>query len=307
MLKKYNLKKVLLIGGLFIILLLTFYSVGLFKKAKIAHNNANKINNISVLTSELITTVQDYILFETRDVEYFETKKSINLSLQDELILRTGNILKSVDKNNFQKSNINDEIIQISTEIKNYNRLSSLLSFKILERGFKDYGLIGEMRESIHFVEQHIKPEYKPELLMIRRHEKDYLLRNQDDYVSLVHQKVNFLLKKPLKNNVRFALQNYIIFFDKVVQIDKQIGAANNTGIMHNIKKSNYRLHNQLNMLSKHNHDFLAEELLNIEKTFINIILLSVFIITINLIINVLSVLRGVNFPSNTLLKTGRL
>ena len=54
--------------------------------------------------------------------------------------------------------------------------------------GFKEFGAIGYMRRSIHQLEAK-HPEYRTEILALRREEKDFLMRNDDRYkVRLDHQ-----------------------------------------------------------------------------------------------------------------------
>lgn len=47
--------------------------------------------------------------------------------------------------------------------------------------GFKEYGLVGRMREQAHSVESRF-PRFKARLLMLRRHEKDFLMRIDPAY-----------------------------------------------------------------------------------------------------------------------------
>lgn len=67
---------------------------------------------------------------------------------------------------------------------KNFNNLENLE----ITRGFRDYGLEGDLRNIIHQVEGNavLNNDYRllSGMLMLRRHEKDYMLRRDTLYVE---------------------------------------------------------------------------------------------------------------------------
>ncbi|MDX2195668.1 MAG: ATP-binding protein [Cytophagales bacterium] len=108
-----------------------------------------------------------------------------------------------------------------------------LLVDKYKTRGFKDYGLEGQMRTYIHELEADY-PEFDRSLLLnIRRYEKDFLLRKDLEYVT----KLNKLIYKGLKFNygrgrdrdskIKELLSNYHSYFNQIVFIENDISKKN--------------------------------------------------------------------------------
>ncbi len=103
-----------------------------------------------------------------------------------------------------------------------------------LEKGEGDKGIIGKFRKDVHNLEELYKKAGEliltKEMLMLRRHEKDYLLRGTDKYVQKVEKRLALLdrLGRELldKNSARDAsslLDNYESGFNAVVRIDSDI------------------------------------------------------------------------------------
>ncbi|MFT5464976.1 MAG: class 3 adenylate cyclase [Verrucomicrobiales bacterium] len=106
------------------------------------------------------------------------------------------------------------------------------------EHGFIDTGLIGEFRSQAHALEAMIKedPALEPlmiSLLQLRRHEKDYLLRGEEQYVELVKQSAANLEKagrdaehsEELITAMAIGIGVYLDRFSKLVEIDVRIAA----------------------------------------------------------------------------------
>ncbi len=105
-------------------------------------------------------------------------------------------------------------------------------------RGFKDFGLEGRLRESIHSVEKSDHEFDKALMLTLRRHEKDFFLRKEIKYQSDFNATAEEFRKTLLnKNDTLLAglLLNYQNSFNEVVSIEKQIGLTSKDG-----KKGDY-------------------------------------------------------------------
>lgn len=106
------------------------------------------------------------------------------------------------------------------------------------ERGLDhESGLQGAFRKAVHEAEtafekyQDQYPQFIVTLLMVRRHEKDYLLRGLDKYVSRTHERVEEL-RTLFKNHIQDAdevrsvdalLNTYLTSFDALVAMDRVI------------------------------------------------------------------------------------
>ncbi|MNJ90768.1 Phosphoserine phosphatase RsbU [compost metagenome] len=82
----------------------------------------------------------------------------------------------------------------------------------IAKIGFKEYGYIGKMREVIHDVEEEF-PQFDEQILSLRRHEKDYIMRNDENYAHSLHQE---MADWQARGNCPPALKQYLQYFDSV-------------------------------------------------------------------------------------------
>jgi len=106
------------------------------------------------------------------------------------------------------------------------------------KRGFKDSGMEGKFREKIHSIEKAVKAKNLDKLtilmLTMRRHEKDFLLRNDPKYIDQLHKvasefkmTVNVAdLSQEEKENLMLLLDQYQLQFDEFVEINKQIAVS---------------------------------------------------------------------------------
>jgi len=133
--------------------------------------------------------------------------------------------------NDLKKSNLQSILDEINIHSQKITQF-----FK--DRGFKDYGLEGALRTAIHDVEKSSYPYDKVEMLMLRRHEKDFFLRKDlkyqkefNDRIERFFGKIEKALviegKKDILNNV----ENYHAQFNAVVEIETQIGLKEEDGI----------------------------------------------------------------------------
>lgn len=82
----------------------------------------------------------------------------------------------------------------------------------IAKIGFKEFGYIGKMREVIHEVEEEF-PQFDEQILSLRRHEKDYIMRNDENYAHSLHQE---MADWQARGNCPPALKQYLQYFDSV-------------------------------------------------------------------------------------------
>jgi HAMP domain-containing protein/putative methionine-R-sulfoxide reductase with GAF domain len=158
--------------------------------------------------------------------------------------------------------NIRNTFQQYSNQLHNMIRLT-------LEKGFKDYGLIGDMRNQIHLVESMVATQDKLELtalmLSLRRSEKDYLLRRDIKYkqkfVSNTETFINKLKNTSFKNKedgerLKNAIIEYRNLFFEVINKDNQIGLVGTNGVLQEMTGSLNKIETELSaitpLISKH-------------------------------------------------------
>ena len=206
-----------------------------------------------------INAVDNFLYFEASDTLFYIKGGSENLikhkQFQESLI--TGfDKLNNLDK--IKRFPLNQKIVSLKKKLHNYDSIISLISTKTFYRGFKDYGLVGKMRQHAHLLEEYEKYVDQRLLLNMRRREKDYFLRFEKAYVVLFREignKLNHsinsnpsttLEKRKILNN---ALYNYMNIFDKIVQLDQEIGAHSHTGLALDYVKAKNNLQNYFGVI----------------------------------------------------------
>ncbi|WP_417600096.1 ATP-binding protein [Owenweeksia hongkongensis] len=138
----------------------------------------------------------------------------------------------------FEDNDLSGENNLCTLIVMNQNLKKSLMTLKdlYLKRGYVDYGAEGDMRLVAHALEDSTSLA-KEQILQLRRHEKDYLLRGKMEYVEAF----NFLINK-LKNNVPLSskakndLQSYQRMFNHFVGVETALGAHQNTGAYNDVR-----------------------------------------------------------------------
>lgn len=176
--------------------------------------------------------LQQFMLFGYHDPDFYLKKREKHFDKFLAIQFKMGKALKELDAS----SRLND--LQLSAHIKtlislNSRILKSGISLRdlYLHRGFKDFGTEGETRKYAHLIEDSLLiPEV--DILMLRRHEKDYLLRGEKNYdrkfTTLIDK---LLLERPEKSPAREALLQYKTNFKKLVYYSEQLGINTNNGL----------------------------------------------------------------------------
>ncbi len=123
-----------------------------------------------------------------------------------------------------------DTMPELHHQLHTYDSLQQKIIQLQRRRGFKDEGLEGRMRENVHSLENFNDVFNLSDILSLRRHEKDYFMRDDLMYVKALNQLSQKLQKSVVptsSDRQEIALQllvNYTNLFNEVVKIEKQIG-----------------------------------------------------------------------------------
>jgi len=143
------------------------------------------------------------------------------------------------------------------------------LSVLVNQRGFKDYGLEGEMRQVAHFIEDSLVTIDAAQILMLRRHEKDFLLRGDTVYLTKFHSQVQSILSNEiLSDSDRFVLDRYHTLFEELADLDLSIGRSDSSGLKGNLNRNHQRLNVFLTDLHVGVEKRVNSEILNVFAVF---------------------------------------
>ncbi len=233
------------------------------------------IDQVQVNTLQMRRAEKDFIMRALYDEFFFLHGKSKYINIFKRLSKENNALLTKI-KNNKTSQNLNlvKHVDKIQGLFVNYESSFKKLINEYQIMGFKDYGLIGDMRSSIHQVEQVIgrlenKDELMVDVLMLRRHEKDFLLRKDLKYQRKLNKLVKSLIQKLSSNKFHFdtgenqilvqKLEGYQQSFNSVVEKWQFIGSSTDKGVIgelrsaiHQVEPAVTHMVNQINTTSKH-------------------------------------------------------
>jgi len=243
---------------LFILLSYSAISLVTFCLSKIHLHQKTEILNIRQNLREIQTeiyrdfkTQTDFFFYERSNPNFYKTKKSTHfdhhIKSQEHIRHSLIAMLSDPAAKNFGADSTIMKLIDQLMVYSGHFRTMIDVQFK---KGFKDFGTIGQMRKYVHDMEK-CKEFDLADVLMLRRHEKDYLLRNDLKYSDKLHRKANEVVIKlerkseiphQIKDSLRLLLNNYVICFDKVVRYDNEQGFITNTGLKKLLDESQHNI-----------------------------------------------------------------
>jgi adenylate cyclase len=288
-----------------IILIVPFSLYHYSKKEKVS-NVVKEIDQLHILILKTNEIQNRFFSYETINSDYFRTGKSNYLSEHELISEQSQEIFRELESDiDKQRYGLNQNLIEIQATYTNYIRLFDTIVTNLFKRGFKDFGLEGQMRDNIHLLEDFENISQKT-ILSLRRHEKDYIIRNEDEYIlkhkELANKFRNQLrasasLNKNEKDSVLSCLNKYINYFNQLVELDKKIGIKDNTGFKLELDQSAKKLEKQIAEFQLHALEMKRKLFNRLEITY----LIFSFLVVILSIIVSLKVSKSLVTPFATL------
>jgi len=244
------------------------------RKSEEVKSAINTIDYLHLNTHRLIRTDANFLNVELINQSFYRTQQSVFLDRRKEILETTQNDISRLLRNRqVDLLNNRDDLQRLLPMLSTYENYFQLLVEKVLERGFKDEGMEGTMRAYAHALEEE-KQLPAGDILMLRRHEKDYFLRFDEQYVVKFNNKVNELLTN-LSNQGMAAqgtisnLNNYRNNFLKLVEIKNELGLDNQKGLKSKLDSTGLTLQHQIFTISSNAKVREADLMGNIEMVFL--------------------------------------
>ncbi|MBR9830888.1 SpoIIE family protein phosphatase [bacterium] len=168
----------------------------------------------------------DTVYYHFGDSYYTKASKENSRDFQNEWSLL-------MEKSSNTQLNFSNSFQRISTEFNSYISYYEHLKKLLHTRGFKNYGIEGKMRTYAHQLEDNQTIPLK-QVLQLRRHEKDFIIRQDIKYVTLFNILVNQISKLNGDNDI---LYQYASSFNKFAELEQSIGLKTNTGLTKQINE----------------------------------------------------------------------
>ena len=300
-------KKIIVYIFLFLILftgiaLVSMYFLSRSKQSEDLSKNAlrmkSMVQNLIIFENQILT--QDIV-----DESFYENHTSENLenfrSEYEQMILEINDI--------FQKDNLlvldSTTIYDLSQRIENYKLSVDTLINKLWEKGFKDFGIIGEFRSSVHQAEDYLSAAeseiLRNYMLTMRRHEKDFLLRMDFKYVNNFRNTYDSFMME-LQNNpnpifveeLTSLIDNYAQQFYQLVNLQMEISASNN-GLQERVNTNALEIIPVLNHIIQVTDKHRSNMLLNMKISLMALLILTAFLVTFLLLRLLFDITKPIN------------
>ncbi len=137
---------------------------------------------------------------------------------------------------------------KVDSLLDNYDSTFIIITEKLKQRGFKDYGLEGVMRSYAHQLETSDSAIPMDKVLTLRRHEKDFFLRKEKIYI----EKLNLLVDDIIRTQTASykastaVLKDYQDSFNQLTLLEQQIGLSPGEGLMGTLNAYTVQLSKEL-------------------------------------------------------------
>lgn len=306
------LKKIFTSGSVKTSLLLSFSVVFLLMLIIIAwgiwiSGKQAAINDDLEKTREFQSTIYKIKFFESQfeqhgktDKLFLENKISTDLDSIKILTKYAFDLLSELDNVASLSNSVDKKLLKnLRKDLNIYQASFSEIVEKNYIKGFKNSGLEGKLRELILAVENSSEPINKVQLLTLRKHEKDFFLIKEKEYVDefketfkkFSHDNVGYNLNGDIKTGwLGDQVTQYGETFYQIVDINEELGLTPHLGLAgktsetyNRMKKANEKLINTLKVEMTHEKIVDYWEMFIVLSILISVCAVYVFRLAINI------------------------
>ncbi len=222
----------------------------LFRDLESVDNATSEVNRLYNQILDGLRIGQQFFAYEMNDENFYLTGSSASIANHEEII---ANALETIAQIKNEKGaeilEMTNDLERLELQLTDYKKKYEKSWLLVKEKGFKDQGLIGEMRRQIREVESTLINE-RELILSLRRNEKDYLLRGDTAYVFQVVSLTTELRDKIFASNnfsdfkktrLTSLLNRYYKNLIKIVEIDQELGFQSSVSGIAPTLKANIR------------------------------------------------------------------
>lgn len=213
--------------------------------------NQNHNAHLVKIRSEL-QDVQLSILQLRRSEKDFMLRSDEKYRIRFNLIVKQTIDLLTLLKNDLIQANANfEKVILLNDALMGYEVLfNDLVDASVIKGLTKTTGSYGGLRAASKELEDTIHQlndlDLNVDLLMLRRHEKDFMLRQDEKYANKVYQIANVLKDKLNGAPSKLLLNRYLNEFKQFVAISNEIGLSANKGIQGDMRTISQKMEKDL-------------------------------------------------------------
>ncbi len=255
----------------FVIIML---SIAYLKKRERISKRTEAIEQSYVMLLKSAKAQQDFFSYATRDPQFFRTGDNKYLDRYLTLLDSTRGYLMHLEID--KEAALAGGIEFIRSDITEIDAVFLELIEQIQARGYKNFNLEGTMRKDAHWLEN-AKEILAEDILTLRRHEKDYIIRNENVYVDRFEAKIkamkqqilaNYRISQKRKRTILYYLNGYQKKFKQLVDLDKHIGLRDNSGLKQKLDQHITICENDFSTLVLHTQQWASTEFKQLTLSF---------------------------------------
>src|SRR5258706_1134242 len=212
--------------------------------------------NINLLVLKIRKSEKDFLMRDITNSEFMSSGKSKYAKSIDEFVHQEDSLISVLLKSNWsEKLELKADLIELDNSLDEYHATFNKVLKSYLQRGFKDSGDEGELRAAIHAVEKSEYPIDEVRMLTLRRHEKDFFLRKDLQYVDKFKAEFKAFIAElgnsPRSQAIKEKLVQYESNFNDIVKVEEAIGFTESTGLMGEMRATVHKIEPLLVKLEK--------------------------------------------------------
>lgn len=200
-----------------VLIIVSFFSINTILYFQQTKEHADQI---LFYTEEMELAVKELMHEEYKQAYFYTKNKSNSFERFENALISARQLLKQTEQST-----------QLEVNLQSLEKSVRSLRTLLQDRGFRDYGLEGSLREAIHALENSDVPYDKATMLTLRRHEKDFFLRKDLKYHESFEKVIVLFRETILDEQLLTFLKTYQNEFTNVVAVEREIGLDENTGL----------------------------------------------------------------------------
>ncbi len=230
-------------------IVLSYISYSQLERTEKIRKTDEKIEGILLQNLRLFKNDTDFFDYDLNEEVFFKAGESKYLKNHDSIVSSIRELIKSVEEE--ESIGIDPALWHIDSILVAYDQVFKSLVDKLKLRGYKGYGLEGELRDLAHEIEDK-KALNTIDLLVLRKYEKNYLIRFDEEYAKKFQVKAEELSKKlKPKSEASELFNEYKARFSDLVLLSKEVGKHKKTGLKEILNNKTAELLLALDNLSK--------------------------------------------------------
>jgi methyl-accepting chemotaxis protein len=269
--------KLILIGGVVVIGLSLLFAISMANSNKTVrlHSVQSQLKDIQSSILQLRRNEKDFLL--RKDMKYLDKfNKNSKALLAVVVDLKT-----NLSTSDIPLGNINN----VESNLKEYQAAYNKLVNAWVNKGLnKTSGHYGKLREATHNIEESITSakdlSSQVLLLTLRRHEKDFMLRNEEKYISKLKKTAKQLEQQLNTTQTKQQLIAYLNEIDSFFIISQEIGLTSKLGLQGEMRGVVHKAEDDLKLEVKRIAQYIEENIASasVQYTLVTLIF-SLFIV----------------------------